>query len=99
MRLQYNVALDDGPVRCVAFCPSGGSDEASRRLAIAAVPTISGNVQLLALPDEKSNIPEGATLRIMPSIVLQASHKCGQVTRIVWSKVIYTKYACWYAIC
>lgn len=87
MHLQYIVALDNGPIRCVAFCPSGGSDSATKRLAILAVPMVSGDIQILALTSP-TEIPIGSTIRISPSVVLQSGSNSGQVTRIVWSKVI-----------
>lgn len=93
MELQYCVALDNGPIRCVTFCPSGGCDTLANRLAIAAVPTISGDVHLLALPspDEttttSTTIPLGGMLKIAPSVVLQSCGQSGQITHIAWSKV------------
>lgn len=86
---RYNVAFDNGPIRSLAFCPSGGFDTATNRLAIVAVSTVSGDIHLLALPNpSEEEIPMGATVRIVPSLVLKTGSKAGQVTRIVWSKVL-----------
>lgn len=98
IQLQYIVALDNGPIRCLAFCPSGGWDVATNRLAIAAIPTISGDIQLMALPNENS-VQLGAMLRVSPSVVLQSSHKCGQVMCIAWSKVTYKCTRLWLCNC
>lgn len=90
MHLSYIVALENGPIRCVAFCPSGGYDPATNRLAIVAVPKVSGDIYLMALPSpDESEVPLGATLKITPSLILQSGSQSGQVTQIRWSKVLH----------
>lgn len=106
MQLRYIVALDNGPIRCTAFCPSGGCDPATNRMSIVAIPTVSGDIHVLGLPSpDESGIPMGATLRIAPSLVLKSGNQSGQVTCIAWSKVISINTYChaceysWFNIC
>lgn len=85
-RLRYTMAIESGPLLCVAFMPSGGYD--SDRLAVAAVPTFGGSVRLVALPRPQSDgVPDGGTVLLKESTVLGGCSGSGQVSRICWAKV------------
>jgi general transcription factor 3C polypeptide 2 len=47
--LKYAVACDNGPMRDMKFCPSGGYDNVANRLGLLAAATVSG-VNIYALP-------------------------------------------------
>lgn len=87
-RLRYTVAIDDGPVLCVAFMPSGGFEADGRRLAVMALPTVGGDVRLVALPRPLGDgVPDGGAVRLKESTVLSGCEGSGQVSRVCWAKV------------
>jgi general transcription factor 3C polypeptide 2 len=47
--LKYAIACDNGPMRDMKFCPSGGYDSAANRLGLLAAATVNG-VSIYALP-------------------------------------------------
>lgn len=88
----YGIAYEDGPICTICFCPSDAY-VATKRLAIAAVPETSGNINIISLPDNitntKNNMP--TVIKVKPEIRLQIGLKKGEiapqtVTQIAWSR-------------
>lgn len=66
----YSIVRPDGPICAMKFCPSGGYEE-GKRLALLALTSVNGDVNIVALPPVRAEY-EGMGLRLPPSCTLKA---------------------------
>lgn len=89
-KLAYSIGLEYGPILHMTFCPSGGFTD--DRIGLLAVPSISGTINVLALPRNLTcdNSSQHPILDIQPSLILccnLSDNSGSQVSRLSWSKV------------
>lgn len=87
-RLLYAVAFDDGPALSIKFCPSGCFIP-DKQLALMAVPTFNGSVNLVSLPIQiESDLDEVKIIKPETKLSLQTclnDETCETVTQLAWS--------------
>lgn len=80
----YSIAIDDGPVNDLKFCPSGSySDD---RLGLLAVAGYSDKIQFLALPKHLQESEPNQAVMLQPSAILTHFEKInGRAMKLAWT--------------
>lgn len=75
IEIHYGFTINDGPVHCVSFLPSGGYNISTNRLGLVAVGTVNAITKLYSLPikveiEECDKIENVAIIDLKPSFQL-----------------------------
>jgi general transcription factor 3C polypeptide 2 len=89
--LFYSITCDNGPIQELKFCPSGGFNEAVNQMGLLAVTTVSGFVNIYAVPFlVDSPTSASPVISLPPALVLTLSRNvdesCQAATSLVWTK-------------
>lgn len=87
----YSIAIDNGPIYDMKFCPSGGYNETDR-LGLLACTSLSGKIYIYALPLPKNVAKEkddnSVMIKLDPSLILDSGISVQNIfgCKISWSR-------------